>query len=117
MIPEQKTNSMKFSTLAVNHLNNEWGGIQRQHSSSSANSAGSGSGLAQQQQQQHNLLARRASQGKPLLAQMGRQKSVRRSDAGLPALHNPINALGREIIQFCFEQPHNEIGRKLHENE
>jgi hypothetical protein len=57
---------------------------------------------------------RRASQGRPLMSQVGRQKSIRKSDAGLmlaASANNPINALGREIIQFCFEQPHNEIGK------
>uniref|UniRef100_A0A183BPS7 GLOBIN domain-containing protein n=1 Tax=Globodera pallida TaxID=36090 RepID=A0A183BPS7_GLOPA len=44
----------------------------------------------------------------------GRQKN-RRSDAGFAANANlsPISANAREIIQFCFDNPHNEIGSRI----
>ncbi|KAF7632137.1 hypothetical protein Mgra_00008449 [Meloidogyne graminicola] len=60
-----------------------------------------------------NALSRRASLGRPLLAQIGAQKSVRKSDAGLALPSNPISASGREIIQLCFEQPHKDIGARI----
>jgi hypothetical protein len=58
-----------------------------------------------------NALSRRASFGRPLLAQIGAQKSVRKSDVGLAGTSHPISQSGREIIQSCFEQPHNDIGK------
>ncbi|KAL3097203.1 hypothetical protein niasHT_030198 [Heterodera trifolii] len=93
------------------------GGCQRQNSANAANSAecstaNGGPPLGRRCSHQAN-----ATTAAGQLSNGGRQKASanRRSDAGFGANANlnPINANGREIIQFCFDNPHNEIGSRI----
>uniref|UniRef100_A0A1I8BR22 GLOBIN domain-containing protein n=1 Tax=Meloidogyne hapla TaxID=6305 RepID=A0A1I8BR22_MELHA len=99
-----KAGNASLINRSISQQQNEW--PSPIHRPSNANKLHSSTSLV-------NALSRRASLGRPLLAQLGAQKSIRKSDAGLAVPSNPISASGREIIQLCFEQPHNDIGARI----
>ncbi|CAK5120376.1 unnamed protein product [Meloidogyne enterolobii] len=99
-----KAGNASLINRSISQQQNEW--PSPVHRPSNANKLHSSTSLV-------NAISRRASVGRPLLAQLGAQKSIRKSDAGLAGPSNPISASGREIIQLCFDQPHNDIGARI----